>query len=84
MTEMDLLKNLMNTNPNEPATQGIVLLHRAETQSEFRIMRQKFEQVDRRFDQMDQRFDRMDQRLSSIENSLELLAQQMAILVSRA
>ena len=39
MKEVTILSDLATTNPNQPATNGLVLLLRAETQSEFRTLR---------------------------------------------
>lgn len=83
MTEVDLLKDLMNSNPNEPAAKGTVLLLRAEMKSEFKTVREKLELHDRCFEHLNHEFKEVKHEIHTIKNSLELVAQQVAILVAR-
>ena len=76
MTEVDLLNDILSSNPNEPAPKGALLLLRTEMKAEFRSVKDKLAQHDERFNQHDERFNRLDR-------SLDLIAQQVAILVGR-
>ncbi len=65
MAETDILQDLLESNPNEPVSKGVVLLLRTEMKSEFRTLRQE----------MDQRFDRLEHSLELIaQNVTTLLA----------
>ena len=104
MSQTDIINDLLTGHPNEPASNGVVLLLRAEMKSEFKTVHQKLDQhdarfdaVDKRFDEMDKRFDEMDkqfvgihkqlgginEQIKSIHESVEMLAQQMAIVVTK-
>lgn len=82
MSEIDLLNDLLNSNPNAPAAKGEILLLRLEMKSEFKSLRseldqrfgwidQKFVEVDRRFGRVEQRLDKVEQRLDRIDQRLE-------------
>ena len=95
-TFLSNLNDLASANPNQPATNGVVLLVRAELKSEIRSevgslrteMNQRFSEVNQRFEMMDQKFEEMNRKLddvkqtvSGLKNSVELIAQQMATLL---
>jgi len=88
MAEIDLLSNLLSSNPNEPASKGEVLLLRAEMKYEFKTLRlgldQKFAGLDQRFAQIDQRFDRNEGLLRELVRMAKATAEQVAILVERS
>ena len=69
MTEVDLINDILSSNPNEPAPKGALLLLRTEMKSEFRDVRTQFNEVH--------------QQLGLINRSLDLIAQQVAVLVGR-
>ena len=48
MLNTDLLTDLLSTNPNEPATKAVVILLRAEMQSEFKLVRSEMNQMESR------------------------------------
>ena len=97
MSQTDIINDLLTGHPNEPASNGVVLLLRAEMKSEFKTVHQKLDQHDARFDAVDKRFDEMDkqfvgihkqlgginEQIKSIHESVEMLAQQMAIVVTK-
>ena len=80
MSQTDIIHDLLTSNPNEPASNGVVLLLRTEMNSEFKTARQKLEQHDAQFVEIK---DEMRQQFKSIHDSLEMIAQQMAIVVTK-
>ena len=90
MTEVDLLNDILTSNPNEPVAKGVVLLLRTEMKFEFKSVRLKLEQHDQRFDQVDQRLEQIKEdfvgvrrQITDMNSSLEMIAQQIAVLVAR-
>ena len=73
----DILNDLLSSNPNEPASQGVILLLRAETKSEFKAMRAEIAQIDQKVGQLDA-------KVTHMGESVEMIAQQIAVLVGRS
>ena len=83
MSENELLNNLLSSNPNDPATNGVVLLLRAETKSEFKTMRLRFDKVESRLDKIENRLDKVEGRLDKIETQVTIIAQQVGIITMK-
>jgi predicted nuclease with TOPRIM domain len=87
MAETDLLGNLLSTNPDEPAKNGVVLLLR-EMKSEFKAFRGDFGRLEGRQSKLEDRMEALETRMSGLQDgindikkSLELIAQQVVRLL---
>jgi CII-binding regulator of phage lambda lysogenization HflD len=89
MEKTDLLNDLMSADPSGPASNGVVLLLRAETKHGFKALESKmdsrFEKVDRSLELLaqqvlkhDQRFDDVDAKFSGIDQRLDRIEQQLS------
>lgn len=89
---LNLLDQLDQMDPGAAASNGAVLLLRAELRSDFRILNAKIDQMalsmDSRFNQGESRFDRIESRLDRVESkldridgSLKAVTEQVALLV---
>ena len=72
MSNSDLLNDLLDSDPNEAATKGIILILRAETRSEIKAMRTEFERYR----------DASNARMDKFERSVDAVAQQINKMLS--
>jgi chromosome segregation ATPase len=70
MNMSDIVSDLLSANPNEPASQGAVLLLRNEVRSDFKALRTE----------MDQRFAHVDRTMTSISVQVATLVEQQVII----
>ena len=87
----DILSNLMNSDPNEPATRGELMLMRAETKSEFRTMGSRIDRVEQRLGVLEKDVGEMKVTIKQIQTTLDqvigsinMIAEQVSVLVSRS
>lgn len=76
MSDTDLLNDLLMSDPNEPATKGLLLLMRAETKSEFKKVHIELKTIKSEIVDIHTKIDKMDR-------SIEFIAQQITKLVDR-
>lgn len=98
MAAPDLLNDLLSSDPNEPATKGVVLLLRAEMKSEFKAVRSDLELVKQDVAVLKQDVAELKQDVAELKqdvamiktdiagmkSAIDLVARQVATLVARA
>lgn len=84
MSQTDLLADLLSSNPNEPASKGIVLLLRTEMKSEFKAVRADIAELRAELGGVKSDVSTLKSDVAQIKNSLNLVAEQVAYLVSKS
>lgn len=70
------MNELLTSNPNDYATNGVVLLLRTEMKSEFA-------KIDQRFAQIDEQLVQVNRSIKDIHGTLDFIAREVSTLVGR-